>query len=340
MESSNKRTSEKAMTRRLLLGSGLLSVGAGGLMLGGCDNKANQSARKTLPASFRYDISKLTEIDEKDMLYQEKSMVEAGLEGAKGMAISSDGKIVVGVGETVKWFDADGAATGEMKLEGDVHALAFDDDDRLIVGLPDGLVRLDDAGGIDHAWPKLGERAHVTGIAVNGDDVIVADAGNRQVVGYRGGDEMLRIEDFVLPSPYFDVSIDAEGLVWVAHTGRHRIEAYDMGGDLVRHWGRVGMSLPGFSGCCNPSHFAVMADGRFLTSEKGLHRVKIYDAAGELLGAVAGAEALGISKSSPAGRVRSGSQMGGPLVCVHPDGDMRIVSPLTGRFHTFTQKTA
>jgi sugar lactone lactonase YvrE len=326
------------VSRRLVLGTGLLGVSAGGFMIGGCDNKANESTSRKLPDSFRYDIAALSHIDEKDILYQEKGVVDAKLHDADAIAVSKAGDVVVAVAETVHFFDAENTPLRQITLESSANALAFDEEGRLLVGLVDTLVRLDAEGAIEHRWPSLTGKAHITSIATQGPDIVVADAGNRTVIGYRGDDETFRIENFVLPSPYFDVSIDKDGTLWVAHTGRHRIEAYDMTGQLIRQWGRVGMSLPGFSGCCNPSHFAVAPDGRFFTSEKGLHRVKIYDNDGELIGAVAGAESLGISKMSPGGRTPTGTQMGGPLVALHPDGDPRIVSPLTGKLHTFTPK--
>ncbi|MHC4995649.1 MAG: NHL repeat-containing protein, partial [Planctomycetota bacterium] len=304
-------------------------------MLGGCDNKANDSSSRKLPDSFRYDISALSHIDDKDLIYKEKNVVDAKLINADAIAASAAGEVVVAVENTIHWFDASSRSLRQTQLKNPIHALTFDAEDRLLVGHRDELVRLDADGAAERSWPKLPQGAHITSVAVDGPDIVIADAGNRTVIGYRGDDETFRIEDFVLPSPYFDVSIDKDGVLWVAHTGRHRIEAYDMTGQLLRQWGRVGMSLPGFSGCCNPSHFAVAPDGRFFTSEKGLHRVKIYSSEGELIGAVAGAEALGISKMSPAGRTPTGTQMGGPLVALHPDGDPRIVSPLTGKLHTF-----
>ena len=48
------------------------------------------------------------------------------------------------------------------------------------------------------------------------------------------------------------------------------------------------MQLDGFSGCCNPSHIAMLSDGSFVTSEKGIERVKIHLPTGEFKCVVAG----------------------------------------------------
>ena len=50
------------------------------------------------------------------------------------------------------------------------------------------------------------------------------------------------------------------------------------------------MELTGFAGCCNPTHFLILEDGRYVTSEKGIPRVKICNRLGEFTALVAGVE--------------------------------------------------
>jgi len=67
--------------------------------------------------------------------------------------------------------------------------------------------------------------------------------------------------------------------------------------------------LEGFAGCCNPSHFALLPGGGFVTSEKGLPRVKEYSPDGTLRTVVAGSEgfapgSVGLDLATdPGGRV-------------------------------------
>lgn len=42
------------------------------------------------------------------------------------------------------------------------------------------------------------------------------------------------------------------------------------------------MRADGFCGCCNPTHFALLPDGGFVTAEKGIVRVKVYGPDGKL----------------------------------------------------------
>ena len=56
---------------------------------------------------------------------------------------------------------------------------------------------------------------------------------------------------------------------------------YNKYGEMVSSWKRTSMQLDGFSGCCNPSHIAMLSNGSFVTSEKGIERVKIHLPSGE-----------------------------------------------------------
>ena len=141
--------------------------------------------------------------------------------------------------------------------------------------------------------------------------MFVADAGNRIVLRFdRAGNLVKRIGQkdpskgvpgFIVPSPYFDLAVGPDGLLWVANTGRHHLEAYTFEGDYETGWGEAAVGLRGFCGCCNPAHFALLPDGRFITSEKGLARVKIHSAKGEFEGVVAGPEAFPKHLDNPTG---------------------------------------
>lgn len=52
------------------------------------------------------------------------------------------------------------------------------------------------------------------------------------------------------------------------------------------------MTREGFCGCCNPSNFAILSDGSFVTSEKGIERIKVYLPDGTFKCIVAGPDAF------------------------------------------------
>jgi len=137
----------------------------------------------------------------------------------------------------------------------------------------------------------------ITSIAEKSGIVFVADAGKRivrkfdlagkplgEIEGKSGNDQ---IHGFIIPSPYFDLAFNSEGELWVVNPGKHSLENYTFDGKLCTWWQASSVRIEGFSGCCNPAHFAFLPDGSFVTSEKGMIRIKIYKPSGEFLGVVA-----------------------------------------------------
>ena len=175
---------------------------------------------------------------------------------------------------------------------------------RLYLGVADH-VETYEGGKRTATWDSFGEKSVLTAIALAEQDVFIADAGQRIVwrcdttgkvlgrIGDRDADRGIR--GFFVPSPYFDLAIAPDGLLRVVNPAAHRIEAYTFDGDLETYWGEASVGLEGFSGCCNPAHIAIFADGRVATAEKGLPRVKVYDAEGTFLTAVAAPDMLSVA---------------------------------------------
>ena len=153
-------------------------------------------------------------------------------------------------------------------------------------------------------WDDLGDRAVLTSIAADEDDVFVADAGDKIVLRYDtsgkllgrigGRDAEKGIPGFVIPSPYFDLAVAPDGLLRVVNPGNHRIETFTPEGhyETPLAWGKPGLAIEGFCGCCNPVNIAILADGRIVTAEKGIPRVKVYSGDGRFECVVAGPEQL------------------------------------------------
>ena len=252
-----------------------------------------------LGEAFEYDLEELGKIDPRLVKYEEKAKIATGFEEVRGIAVGPKDRIFVAGDSAVRSFDGDGARTGEIVLGKQPRCLAVAEDGTLFVGMRDHVEVYDSGGNRKARWESLGKDACVSSIAVSGGDVFVADAGNRIVLRYDSSgrlmgrigkkDESRNVPGFVVPSPYFDVAVGPDGLLRAANPGRFRVEAYTFEGDLELWWGAPSAEIKGFSGCCNPAHFAILADGGFVTSEKGaLRRVKVYDAAGGFESVVAG----------------------------------------------------
>jgi hypothetical protein len=249
---------------------------------------------------FVYDIKRYEQSGSDLVLYSELKSIPIPLPVVSGIAIGPDNEIYVSGNHTVLVFNNDGTSRSSFQSDFPIRCLAVDKDRDVYLGTEDHVQVFDQQGIRQARWGSLGERAIITSIAIARSDVFVADAGNKIVWRYdKSGARLQRIGDkneakdipgFLIPSPYFDVAVDPDGFLWVANTGRHSLENYSVDGNFRSSWGEFGMEIHGFSGCCNPSHFAILEDGSFVTSEKGLPRVKIYNRIGSLVSVVAPAE--------------------------------------------------
>ncbi len=204
----------------------------------------------------------------------------------------------------------------------------------LYVGLGDHLEVWSAEGQRLAAWDAPAPEARFTSIAVSGEHVFVADAGSRVVWHYdRQGavqgeigrpDRERRIPGFLITSFHFDLAVGGDGLLYVVNPRALRLEAYTLRGDLEAHWGRGAPTIEGFFGCCNPAHFSVLPDGRFVTVDKGLPHVKVYSPEGRFECVVAAAEQV---ESLPADL--AADSRGRVLVLDGRQKAVRVFSPLT-----------
>jgi len=242
-----------------------------------------------LDARFNYDVSAFTHTDPALLLYAETGRFPTGFNEPKCIAVTGN-SILVGGDRAIKTFDATGRQQSTIALPALPHAVTGTADGRICAAFQDHFQIF---GRRPATSESLGSRAHLTAIAQTGDNVFVADAGNREILRCDfDGKVVSRITGFAVPSPYFDLLAGTDDLLWVVNPGKHRIEAYTADGNLELSWGETGMNIENFCGCCNPVYFTRLTDGRFVTSEKGLNRIKIYSATGKFIGVVAGVEHL------------------------------------------------
>ena len=171
------------------------------------------------------------------------------------------------------------------------------DDETAWIGFSGSVVQVDSAGRTLSQIDDPDRLGRVTGVAVAGGHLFLADASNRTIHLYHrdgrwlreiGGDVNTR--GFMLPNGVLDLTFDqTNDTLLVAHPQKHRVERYDVDGTLVDKWGRFGMEHPGdFGGCCNPTNIAVSQEGQVVVSEKAPPCVKLYSGSGEFLGETSG----------------------------------------------------
>ncbi len=247
---------------------------------------------KTASNPYQYDLGNLKDVDPKLVTYKEELQMKIGFEEVYGIAVDSKDKIYVVGNDTVEVFNKTGQKTMQFKIEGIARCTAFDGKDRLFLGMMEHVEIRDVEGKLLSKWESMGDKAILTSIALTDSFVFVADAGNNVVYRYNYDGKLINkigeknkekgIEGFVIPSLYFDLAIGRDGELWVVNPGTHTLMAFAYDGRLISSWTKTSMQIDGFSGCCNPSHVAMLADGSFVTSEKGIERVKIHSPTGEL----------------------------------------------------------
>jgi len=218
------------------------------------------------------------------------------LAGLSAIALGENGRLYLGGDFGVRVMDSTGEEISHWKTSEKVSSLAVDSTGQIYVASYRKVEKLAPDGTSLLVWGRGGcsgdDFTLVTGLAVDGKDVFVADAGVGVVYHFTGDGEPLNEIDgnetageksgFLIPSPYFDCSVK-DGVVYVNNPGHFRIEKYDFEGNRLGQWGRGGMKKEQFPGCCNPTNLAVFSDGRVVTSQKGGACIKVFDAQGSFL---------------------------------------------------------
>ena len=248
-----------------------------------------QSRRRDLGKSFDYSLDDYRQVDPVLVKYRESDPIVPGIENISALAVGEDGRIYIAGQNAIEIVGGD-----KVSVTGTPTCLAVDEQGVLFAGFRDH-VKVVSTDGKTSSWPSPGDKAHLTSIDVDALYVYVADAGSRMIwrydrrnpdaepLGIGEKDETNGVRGFFIPSPFFDLAISrADGSLWAVNPGHHALENYRSDGMPLSMWEASSMMIDGFSGCCNPSHFALMPDGSFVTAEKGLPRVKIHNVDGSL----------------------------------------------------------
>jgi hypothetical protein len=312
-DSDGKRLGKKTVFATLssVIGAILivLALGVGVYALLRMDSRGDQTSSAQ---RFKLDLASQVDVPSDMLAFTEQRRIDLATRVPTAIAATADGTVFVAGDSSVEIVRAEGTRT-TVPLEIQPTCLAVHQDVeqgdlQILLGAGRGVMVISQSGEVLQRWPEAHSKSLLTGIAVASDRVFVADAGQRAVLMYSRDGQLLgtigkadpsrQMPGFVIPSPYFDLLVDREGLLHVVNPGMRRVEAYNQRGELQSYWGQAGSSLPSFFGCCNPAHVSLLPDGRFVTSEKGIPRIKIYSEAGELQQVVAAPRQLGVPASA------------------------------------------
>ena len=322
------------ITRREFISKSAKGVGLVGLGL----SASGLLADRVSANSPGYDLDKLSIIDPALIKYKEAGKIQPGFRSLHAVAVGPEDQIYVAADSGVQVFDSDAVRLSQTRLSASPRCLTITEDGTVYVGMRDRVEVYDPSGERKASWDGLGRNAVLTSIAVSEGEVFVADAGNRVILRYDVSGKPVRrigerdtsrnIPGFVVPSPYFDLAVSADGLLRVANPGEHRVEAYTFDGDFEFSWGNPSMAVDGFCGCCNPVNFAILPDGRFVTCEKGLPRIKVYKADGNFESVVAGPKDFAKNAQSCTLGEVSDCQTGGMDIAVDSKGRVIVMDPV------------
>lgn len=299
-----------------------------------------------LDSKFVYDVNELAKVDPNLIIYEESARpFDTGLTKSHNIAVDSENSIYICGDNTVHIFTPDGNFTKEMLLKDTPLCIAPGENGTIYIGFKDHIEIYDTNGQELSSWESPGENAILTSIAVYETNVFAADAGNRIVIRYDTDGNIINrigqkdsdrnVPGFVIPSPYFDLTVSKDGLLRVVNPGKLRIEAYTFDGDFEFAWGEHSFEIEGFCGCCNPVNIAVLPEGGFVTCEKGLIRVKVYNSDGGFVGVVAGPEQLARDVERKICMLPEECQEGGFDVAANSNGRVYVLDTIKNIVRAF-----
>jgi hypothetical protein len=226
-----------------------------------------------------YVEEKSTEADKTAPSEQWRILQEVFIrDGLKAVAVSPEGKIYLGGDSFISSYDKDLKEIWTQNTPEKITAITVSND--TIFATSEELIFLITREGKSIGeWGPYEANCLMTSVSANKNYLAVADAGNKTVFILKKDGEVMSMighfgEKLLIPSPYFDVSLTPDNVVFMAHTGNFRIEKRSIDGRLLSSFGEPGSSPEAFCGCCNPAHFTVIPQG-FVTAEKGINRIKI-----------------------------------------------------------------
>lgn len=282
---------------------------------------------------YDLQLDSLGEIAETD--YCDCSVVKLvlPLNEAKALAVDAEERIYVSGDNKVLVLSTRGRKITEFPTPATATAMVVNEKQQLVAAFETHIALYSTSGELISQWPDFNKKTYITSMAANKEKLYIADADDAMVYEYRMDGAYVQsignktdkddITAFILPSYFFEVAVAPDQTIWVTNNGKHKVVNFYSDGRLRSFWGETSAAVHGFSGCCNPSHLAIMEDGSFITAEKGLVRVKKYNSAGIFECAIAGPE-----------HFQSGAL--GLDIAITADEQILVLEPGAKTLHIFT----
>ncbi len=204
---------------------------------------------------------------------------------------TTDKGVLIGGDSFIALYNYDLKLLWNNSLNNPIDAIAAYGD-TIYAGTIETILLFTSEGEQIDEWGPFDDNSIITSIAANRDYVAIADAGNKLVFVLDKAGALVSLvgqpgNQYVIPSPYFDVAFSDNEILVTANPGKRNIEFRTINGEITSYFGEAGTALEYFCGCCNPSHFAFLPGGSLVTAEKGINRIKIVEPDGDLVELVA-----------------------------------------------------
>lgn len=257
-------------------------------------NYINSKPRKAKDNPYEYNVDEYKKVDPELISHAEVRQMKINI-GEYGGIATSNNLIFLAADSSVKILTVQGQLQSEFSIEENPRCIGVNQE-QIVIGYKDHFAVCTYSRNELFRSGKITDSTLITSVAFWEENIVVADAGKRCVYIYTQNEKVAEIEGvsgsnnllgFIVPSPYFEVAVNAENELWCTNPGMHALQQYNLRGDLLETWDKVSNDIDGFTGCCNPAQFCFLPDGRFVTSEKGMPRIKIYTPKGKLESVVA-----------------------------------------------------
>lgn len=238
---------------------------------------------------FEYNIDEFKNVSEELVKYKETKNFRLSFQSPRTLTIEENNIYVTG-DSSLQIIDLTGKLLSEIRIKDEPQTVEVFEN-RIYLALQKQILVLRMDGKLEKEWDLLEDNTLITSMAAAQGKLYVGDAGKRRVIiyssegvkisGFEGKSAEDDLHGFIIPSPFFDLDVNPDGDLWVVNPGMHSFENYTEKGEMRTFWKNTSMKTDGFSGCCNPAHYALLPDGSFVTSEKGLVRIKVYKPSGE-----------------------------------------------------------
>jgi hypothetical protein len=204
----------------------------------------------------------------------------------KAVTVSDNGNIILGGDSYIAAYNPALEPIWTLRTDHPVTSVTSYGD-TIFASTMETILEVSGKGDLMAEWGPFEDKAIITSVSANKDYVVFADAGNRVVIVLDKSGNFRKIigntgEPFIVPSPYFDVAVAEDNIIYVSNPGNSRVDKRDLEGTLVGQFGDPGIEPDEFSGCCNPANFVIIPGG-FITAEKGINRIKKLGENGEFI---------------------------------------------------------